>query len=137
MRKKEKRQARKKINKKEIDFFKPLNITDFGTEKDPCFGKLYDVKANECSRCGDSEICLIVMSQRMNTTRKKLEKENSYLDTEDILPDEKDEQLAVPNLIKRYVSKNYTLKKTRRLILKKFPNTNTDKIKRLYTQYGK
>lgn len=134
---KKNRQARNKIKKDTIDYFKPLNITDFGTEKDPCFGKLYDVKADECGRCGDSEICLIVMGQNMNKKRLILEKEKPYLDIEPILEEEKDGQIMVPRLIRNYLKKGYSKKKIKKLILKKFPKTNIDKIERLTVKYGK
>lgn len=75
-----KRKARNKINKERIDMTKPIDITIFGTDEDPCFGKHYDNKAPECQRCGDSEICSIIYMQKQNLLREKIEEETKFKD---------------------------------------------------------
>lgn len=55
------------------DFMAPLDITMFGGEDDPCFGKLHLPTAKECKRCGDNEVCAIVMAQRAHGKRAKEE----------------------------------------------------------------
>jgi len=71
------RKSRNEIDKSELDLLKPLDLTLIGTENDPCFGKLFDLKAEECKICGDSEICSIVFSQKLNIDRLILEKGNN------------------------------------------------------------
>ena len=77
------REPRKKLIKK-VDIMKPLNINTLGTSDDPCFGKHYDIKAPECQRCGDSELCAIVKAQKNNIAREKIEKNKSFKDLEPI-----------------------------------------------------
>lgn len=74
------RKPRKKISKKNLDFSQPLKIDEYGTDKDPCFGKLHDLKAAECKRCGDAEICSIVFSQKIQITRNLLEESGNFKD---------------------------------------------------------
>jgi hypothetical protein len=77
-----KRVARDKINKKKINFMEPLDISKFGTDEDPCFGKHHDPKASECGRCGDVEICSIICSQMMHVKRELIEKGQRFKDIE-------------------------------------------------------
>ena len=64
-------------------FIRPILIYDFGDEeKDPCFGKLYDLTEVECQACGDKEFCAIVTSQKAKSRRIELEKEEGSLDKE-------------------------------------------------------
>jgi hypothetical protein len=39
---------------KALEFIDPL---EFGSDKDPCFGKLFDLTTEECSTCGDAVFC--------------------------------------------------------------------------------
>jgi len=64
-----KRKPQNKINKEEINLLEPLNLANFTLENDPCFGKLHDLKAPECLRCGDAEICSIICSQNLKVER--------------------------------------------------------------------
>jgi hypothetical protein len=80
----------KKIKKKprtdlanKIDISKPVPLEALGTENDPCFGKHQDPRASECQRCGDSEICLIVMSQKNHIKRLEIEEKSSFKDIEE------------------------------------------------------
>lgn len=68
------------------DVLTPLDISQLGTNGDPCFGIGYDLSTKECKLCGDSELCAFKMSQNLNITRKELEQKNQYKDL-DILED--------------------------------------------------
>jgi hypothetical protein len=84
MAKKERREARKKLSKK-VDITQPIlpiDITKFGTEEDPCFGKLHDLTEDACKRCGDSTICSIVMNQDTKKLRATEETEGRFKDLE-------------------------------------------------------
>jgi hypothetical protein len=59
--------------KKKPDIMKPFDVSMFGTDDDPCFGKHYDIQAPECASCGDREICSIVLAQNMHKLRAKAE----------------------------------------------------------------
>jgi len=63
-------------------FLKPIPFYDLGTDKDPCFGKLYDLTAPECQACGDVEFCAAVNAQGMKTKRIAEEKKSGALDLE-------------------------------------------------------
>ena len=85
MSKKERTPHKKSIIEPE-DFLKPIDITQFGNEDDPCFGKLYNLSDMACKRCGDSSLCGLVFGQNLNVTRKKIEKDSRFKDLEK--PDE-------------------------------------------------
>jgi len=76
---KTKRKTRKEVK---TDYFEPIDITQIGTEDDPCFGKLYDLSTNECKSCGDNARCAIVMGQGQLLHKSKLEKKNRFKDIE-------------------------------------------------------
>jgi hypothetical protein len=79
-----KRKSRSKANKK-VDITKPLapiDITKFGTDEDPCFGKLFDLTEDECRRCGDQAICQIVFNQKTEKLRGKEESNSRFKDLE-------------------------------------------------------
>lgn len=65
------------------DLLKPFDVTKFGSEDDPCFGKHHDLNSDECQICGDVEICGIATMQSQLTMRQLLEKENKYKDLEE------------------------------------------------------
>lgn len=77
-----KRTAKKKSRIKEDDFLKPIDITKFGTDDDPCFGKHFNLSEPECKRCGDQGLCAIVAGQKLHLERGKLEKESKFKDLE-------------------------------------------------------
>lgn len=62
------------------DPLEPIDITQLGTNGDPCFGKEYNLATKECKMCGDSELCAFKMSQVLKITRKELEEKNHYKD---------------------------------------------------------
>lgn len=79
-----KRNPRKKLVKK-VDLTKPLipfDITKFGTDDDPCFGKLFDLTEEACRMCGDQTLCQIKQNQITEGDRLKLEKDNRFKDLE-------------------------------------------------------
>lgn len=51
------RKARKEIELEEQALVAYMDPLDFGTDKDPCFGKLYSLTAAECTVCGDAVFC--------------------------------------------------------------------------------
>jgi len=64
-------------------FLVPINIRDFGDlEKDPCFGKLFDLTTPECQACGDSELCAVVKAQSLHKERILVERTQGALDVE-------------------------------------------------------
>lgn len=77
------RKSRKKTP--DVDFSRPINISLFGTDKDPCFGKLNDATHPACKQCGDCELCFIVQSQNLHLKRNRIEKKNAFIDKE--MPD--------------------------------------------------
>jgi len=68
------------------DPLEPIDITQLGSNGDPCFGKAYDLSTKECKLCGDSELCALKMSQELNISRKELNERKNYKDL-DILED--------------------------------------------------
>jgi len=45
----------------------PFDVLDFGDpEKDPCFGKLYDLMDDTCLGCGDIEWCATIFQPKVN-----------------------------------------------------------------------
>jgi len=95
------RKARETGIVKKENLLEPLDITKFGTDDDPCFGKHYDLISSECKVCGDSAICQVVMSQ--NTLL--LQKQNNV---EEGSGDElsKVKKNTIKKFIKRRLSKN-------------------------------
>ena len=77
-----KRKTRNKVKLTDKEMLKPIDIELFGSDDDPCFGKLYKLSTPECKRCGDSEICATVMAQRLNVKRKGIESKNRFKDIE-------------------------------------------------------
>lgn len=66
----------------------PIDITQLGSNGDPCFGKGYNLSTKECKICGDAELCAFKLSQNLKITRKELEEKNHYKDL-DMLEDVK------------------------------------------------
>jgi len=76
-----KRKAREQTE--DVNLLEPIDITKYGSDDDPCFGKLYDLGADECKRCGDSELCSAVYSRTSaKQIRDKAQKGNRYKDME-------------------------------------------------------
>ena len=62
------------------ELLKPLDILSLGGDNDPCFGKEYDLTMDECRRCGDSELCSIAFSQKLNLQRQDIENRKDFKD---------------------------------------------------------
>jgi len=61
----------------------PFNVLDFGDpDKDPCFGKLYDLTDEDCLSCGDIEWCATVFQQNLVQRRLKEEQQGAKYDLE-------------------------------------------------------
>lgn len=121
----------KRVVRKEtpnIDFSKPIDITIFGTENDPCFGKLYDAMAVECKQCGDCELCNIVQSQHLHLLRGKQEKNNHYIDKEMPTNIENLDRVALDKKVMAILNTNpdefFLVKKVSKRIAKKFDLMN-------------
>ena len=117
------------ISEKEIS--KPLDVLSMGSADDPCFGKEWDLKAKECKRCGDSEICAVVMAQGMKAIRAEIESDNRFKDLEEA------EIIDNPD-IRKYIDKKLALgwdkKKIIKRISKRFKKTQTE-AKEFYQSY--
>lgn len=114
-----KRKAKEKSSLKPDDFLEPIDITQFGTDNDPCFGKLYNLAEPECKRCGDSALCVIVFGQNLNVKRAEIESNNRFKDLEK--PDEEDKPInkSLMNWVKDKLSEGLS----RSEIIKKAKNT--------------
>ncbi len=77
------REERNKVKKKNLDFSKPLDLTIFGTDQDPCFGKHHSPEAKECGMCGDAQVCAILVAQSMHQKRNQLHAKQSFMDIEE------------------------------------------------------
>lgn len=78
-----KRMARKMPKEhKNLDIMKPLLYENLGSADDPCFGN-YSAKAEECKRCGDSEICAAVSTNKLLLDIDKVEANKPFKDTDE------------------------------------------------------
>jgi hypothetical protein len=109
----------KKVLQSEIDFSKPVDITLFGSEDDPCFGKHHDPKDSNCKICGDSELCQLIKGQKNNLIRNKVESKQAFKDTQSIEHPEFN-LINAKKFIRAKFKKEYDRKKTMRLTKKKF-----------------
>lgn len=115
----------------DIDLMEPIDITQFGTDQDPCFGKEYNLSTPECKRCGDSELCAIVMGQNNHIKREKIEAEGRFKDLEIA---KSDSNPALENWVKTKISEGLT----RSEIISKAKNTfgsTRKEIKDIYKKY--
>ena len=115
----------------DVDLLKPIDITKYGSENDPCFGKLYDLGADECKRCGDSELCSAVYSRTAaKGIRDKEQNGNRYKDME------LDKPAKPPNeALFKWVKEKKTEGLSRAKIISKAQKTfgsTRDEIKKLY-----
>jgi hypothetical protein len=74
------RKSRATIQNTTSVLIEPFDITKFGSEEDPCFGKLNDPKAPECKICGDFEFCAIVTAENLKKVRAKEESKSQFKD---------------------------------------------------------
>jgi hypothetical protein len=92
-----------KIPNKELEI--PFDIAKLGSKDDPCFGKHYDLNADECQRCGDIEICTIATQQNLNILRGEVEENQPFKDITDGADKENERLLKLDNDIQKYVNK--------------------------------
>lgn len=109
----------------------PIDITQLGTNGDPCFGKGYDLTTKECKLCGDSELCAFKMSQELRITRKELEEKNKYKDL-DVLEDIDGIKKYMRNLKRKGLEKKEIISKA----VEKF-EVPRDTIRKLYKELKK
>lgn len=116
------------------DINKPFDIELYGSEDDPCFGKLYDLKAHECQVCGDSEFCSIVMAQNLKIATKTMEKEQRFKDVEEAERASNIKDDNTRELIAKYIAKG--LRKTKIIIkVSDELNIERDKVKQIYNTF--
>lgn len=60
----------------------PIDVTKFGSDDDPCFGKLYSLTETECMHCGDNEFCAIVFANSAHKKRIDYETKHAVLDVD-------------------------------------------------------
>jgi len=133
---KDKRESRKKLSKK-VDMSKPImpiDITKFGTDEDPCFGKLHDLTEDACKRCGDSSICSIVMNQDTLKLRAAEEKDNRFKDLE--LGAAKPSDKEIKNFIKKLIDKGNMRLMIRKKVMTKF-GLSRDEVNKYITKIKK
>lgn len=126
-----KRESRKKLSKK-VDITKPvlpIDITKFGTEEDPCFGKLHDLTQDECKRCGDSSLCSIVQNQDTLKLRAKEEKDGRFKDLELDAPKKEIDMKEVKKFIKKKLDSGTISVMVKKQAIKKFGITKEDATK--------
>lgn len=125
MAKKEEREARKKPKEHEnLDVTIPFKYKDLGSANDPCFGKLYSIKAKECKLCGDCEACAVVTSQKgfIESITKQNAKQ-PFLDIQEgELIDSQNKQMLtyIQKKVKKSQTKQFSIKKLVEKFVEKF-----------------
>lgn len=126
-----KRVPRKKPKEHQtIDTMKPVLFTDLGSDNDPCFGKHYSLKAPECKRCGDKELCSIVSSTQIHKAIEQQEKKSPFIDVEEAnLIDQQNYKLqrVLVNRAKKKEGQWLSFNKVIDIALDKFNLTDTEK----------
>lgn len=133
---KAKRKPRKKAVKK-VDMTKPLlpiDISKFGGEDDPCFGKLWDLTEDACKRCGDNTICGILFNQKTLKLRDKEESSNRYKDLE--LGNNNEIHKTIKKFVKEKKKEGMIKLKVIKKLVSKF-NLSRDKAKELTNEVWK
>jgi hypothetical protein len=110
------------------DLMTPGIFYKLGGEDDPCFGKLYDLREDECQLCGDIEACAIKFSRNQHSVRKQEEKKAVYKDLDAGFLEKRLEIIKYietkkaagkdPSVIKKLVKRKYqlTIKQLKTLI---------------------
>lgn len=112
-----------------VMFSPTIQLKDLGTDKDPCFGKLYNLSTPECKQCGDSELCCIKLAESQGITREELEKNSKFKDLE-VLIDKK----AVFKSIRNHVRKGLGKSEIRDRIMAKY-GLSKEEAKILYAEF--
>jgi len=105
----------------------PFDVMKFGSEEDPCFGKLFDLSTPECQNCGDQEQCSILFFSKVKKQRLLFEKNNPVKDLEIDKLEFKEE---IKSYIARKLKQGFKKSKIPNLVYKKF------KIKIKIEDYG-
>lgn len=101
----------------------PFDVMKFGSEEDPCFGKLYDLSELECQNCGDQEQCSILFLSKLR--KKRLETEKKF-PMKDLEIDNLEFKKEVRDYISKKRGQGFTDIKIKRFVKKKF-NINPTK----------
>lgn len=114
---------------------KPIDISILGTDDDPCFGKHYDLKAEECQRCGDHEFCSIAMAQNLHKTRNEIEGKSDFLDVIEEVQETKATltKVRLKKAIKTRISKGFSFIKTFKSLDRKFI-VDKEEVRTLYKE---
>lgn len=97
-----KRKARKEPKEhKQIDRMVPLDYEQLGGINDPCFGKHFSIKAAECQRCGDSEICSMACNNKVLLQIEQQSKSSRFKDVEEGQLIDEQNKSAGNDLLKR------------------------------------
>jgi len=111
----------------------PIDITQFGSEKDPCFGILHDLKAPECLECGDSEFCAIAKAQHLHAKRLEIETKQRFKDIEEADDELAKKKIGIKEDIEKYRERGVKRLKTILSLSKKY-NVPKEIVKQLYDQ---
>lgn len=125
---------RHKKKKHHIDIMKPIIAADLGSENDPCFGKHYSIKADECKRCGDADVCAIISQTKLIKEIEEESTKSEYLDVQEAeLVDSQNKKLEtlLKNKAKKAPDKWLSLSKLIPTVTKKFNLTEKDNIQTL------
>jgi len=125
------RKKRNEINEEDYNLLEPLDILNFGSDNDPCFGKLHDLSAKECKVCGDSEFCAIVKAQNLHKERKVIESNQRFKDIEEQENDSIKIEKEIGKEITTLSKKGYKRLKTIITLSKKY-NIPKERIKAIY-----
>ena len=92
----------------------PFNILDFGDpNKDPCFGKLYDLTNDTCLSCGDLEWCATIFNQKQVAKRLEQEKKGRRYDLDIAsLEYKRDVKAFYKEIMKSGITKTTAIKRT-------------------------
>lgn len=121
---------------KPIDLSKPIDLDVIGTPDDPCFGKQYDPRNQDCKICGDIEICAIAQLQNNKIQRELLAKEKEFKDLDEAeFLNNKDAKEA-KRLIEKYKSKGFTRLKIKAKLRNEL-NLDSERLKELMKKYYK
>ncbi|RLF06834.1 MAG: hypothetical protein DRJ64_04085 [Thermoprotei archaeon] len=74
------RRSRREVEIEEEQLLSYMNPLELGTDKDPCFGKLFSLTAEECQICGDAVFCASRFKLKMSMKIAEHEKDNPTID---------------------------------------------------------
>ncbi len=127
--------AQDRFDPEAIDFSKPIDITKFGSDDDPCFGKHFDMTTKQCKVCGDAQFCQIKTGQNQHLLRDGKSKEKEYLDynpenneltTSNELECDVTTKKRVVRFMKRKIAKGVKPIKIRKLAIEKYEISKSD-----------